>query len=76
MKLLMICAAVLIATSMTGCAKWTGEGTATEAARCEIWGKSLPTRSRSDTAQTKEEISRAYAAFEMTCPSWDYLMPR
>lgn len=64
-----------IATLMTGCVKWKGAGTATEAARCEIWGKSLPTRSHIDTAQTQEEISRAYAAFALACPGWDYLLP-
>lgn len=75
MKTLSIFAALLIVTSTSGCERWTGAATATEAARCEIWGKSLPTRSRSDTAQTQAEISRAYAAFSLACPDHYYLLP-
>ena len=75
MKLLTLFAALSIASSISGCATWPGAATATEAARCEIWGKSLPTRSRSDTAQMQAEISRAYAAFSLACPDHYYLLP-
>lgn len=75
MKLLTLFAALSIASSISGCATWPGAATATEAARCEIWGKSLPTRSRSDTAQMQAEISRAYAAFLLACPDHYYLLP-
>lgn len=75
MKLLMIFAALLTAASISGCERWTGAATATEAARCEIWGKSLPTRSRSDTEQTRDEIQRGYAAFSLACPEFGHLVP-
>ena len=75
MKPLLICATLLTAISMTGCAKWTGAATATEAARCEVWGKSLPTRSHSDTQQTQDEIAVGYAVFSLACPDHEHLLP-
>lgn len=66
---------MLIATSISGCERWTGAATATEAARCDVWGKSLPTRSRDDTQQTQAEISGAYAAFSLACPDHGHLLP-
>ena len=39
----------------------------TEAAICDIWQESLPTRSKADTPQTVVEIGRAYDAFEAVC---------
>ena len=44
-----------------------GGATATEAARCEAWQASLPTRSHQDTAQTQAEIGHAYDVFEAAC---------
>ena len=50
-------------------------GGATETALCQIWGQSLPTRSRADTAQTQNEIGAAYADFAAACPDWKGLIP-
>lgn len=75
MKPLLIFAALLTAISLSGCAGSMTPGSATEAARCEIWGKSLPTRSRADTGQTRDEIQRGYAAFDLACPGFGYLVP-
>lgn len=44
----------------------TGGGATTEA-MCDVWQQSLPSRSRADTAQTIEEIGRAYDVFESVC---------
>ena len=52
-----------------------GEATATENTICRIWGESLPTRSRSDTAQTQNEIGEAYADFATACPAYAGLIP-
>lgn len=49
--------------------------TASEAELCRQWGAALPTRSRSDTQQTKDEIQQAYAAFSLACPGWAHLVP-
>jgi hypothetical protein len=65
---------------MTGCADLTtpdtGLGqTETERAICEGIGGALPTRSRSDTPQTRDEITRLYATFAATCPDQEGLIP-
>ncbi len=39
----------------------------TEAALCDVWQMSLPTRSREDTTETIEAIGRAYDMFEAAC---------
>lgn len=75
MRLLPICAVPLILVFLTGCGSSTMPGSATEQARCEVWGKSLPTRSRIDTEQTKGEIQRAYATFDLSCPNYGHLLP-
>lgn len=50
--------------------------TGTEAAEvCRQLGQNLPTRSRSDTQQTKDEIQTLYAAFDLTCPEFAHLIP-
>ena len=41
--------------------------TETEKALCDLWEESLPTRSKADTAQTREEIGLAYDEFEAAC---------
>ena len=51
------------------------EATATKAEICRQWGSSLSTRSHSDTIQTQQEIQSGYAAFELSCPSWEKLIP-
>ncbi len=55
---------VLSAISLTGCTNSTvpviAIETASERELCRQWGASLPTRSRSDTIQTRAEIQEAY----------------
>ena len=66
MKKLMISAAALV--MLTACnMTTTGAGSATEAAMCDAWQDSLPTRSRSDTPETIAQIGRAYDVFEAVC---------
>jgi hypothetical protein len=74
MRTLRIFAAALALTVLSSCASWTMPGGATETALCQIWGESLPTRSRRDTAQTQQEIQAAYADFLNACPDWVYLV--
>jgi|AntRauTorcE11898_2_1112593.scaffolds.fasta_scaffold00407_3 ABC-type glycerol-3-phosphate transport system substrate-binding protein len=65
-KTLMISVAAL--AMLTACSqKTTPAVSATEQALCDVWQGSLPSRSRSDTAQTVAEIGRAYNAFEAAC---------
>ena len=49
--------------------------TATEAEICRQIGGKLPTRSRSDSEQTKAEIQAQYTAFALACPKWAHLIP-
>ncbi|GAB5434804.1 MAG: hypothetical protein EpisKO_41740 [Epibacterium sp.] len=51
------------------------EDTASEAEICRQWGQSLATRSRLDTQQTIDEIQSGYAAFSLSCPGWEHLIP-
>lgn len=75
MKMQMTFAIVLIGL-MSGCGtSMTPDGGATEAELCRAWGGSLPTRSHSDTDQTKDEIQAGYAIFAAACPDWDHLIP-
>ena len=78
MRLLMICAALTLPVS--GCAMLTGDsmrtgGIETERAICEGIGFALPTRSRADTPQTRDEITSLYAAFAAACPEHEGLIP-
>lgn len=75
MKTPMIFAAVLALTAQSGCVNWMTQAGATERALCQVWGESLPTRSRSDTEQTASEIQAAYADFLNACPGWAHLVP-
>ena len=50
---------LLTALTLTACAPSRGPVTATERTLCRIWGESLPTRSRADTAQTQAD-TRAF----------------
>lgn len=50
------------------CAMTTPAATATESEICRAWRDSLPSRSRSDTAQTRAEIGRAYDVQAAACP--------
>lgn len=58
---------MLLALLAAGCTTTTA-GIETERALCEAWGDALPTRSRSDTAQTQAEIGVLYDVFEAACP--------
>ncbi len=49
--------------------------TAAEAEICRTIGQKLPTRSRQDTQQTRDEIQEAYLNFKLTCPRWAHLIP-
>lgn len=62
---LTLCGAILSA-----CAPTTPAATAIEAELCRQWRDSLPTRSRSDTEQTRAEIGRAYDVQAAACPNW------
>ena len=53
----------------------TTPDTATERTLCRVWGESLPTRSRADTAQTQTEIAQGYADFVAVCPGMAELVP-
>ena len=44
------------------------EASATEAAICDAWRDSLPTRSRSDTQETITQIGILYDTFLAACP--------
>lgn len=61
---LMKSAAALV--MLTGCTTMAPV-TETEAALCEAWRGSLPSRSRMDTEQTQTEIGRAYAVQKAVC---------
>ena len=61
-------ACLLTALTLTACAPSRGPVTATERTLCRIWGESLPTRSRADTAQTQVEIAESYADFVAASP--------
>ena len=64
-------ALLISASGLTGCSLFpqrpTTVATATEMALCAEWGRSLPTRSRSDTEQTQREIARSYDVFTAAC---------
>jgi hypothetical protein len=68
----------LAVSALSGCERWKIGGIEIDARANEIcwaWGQSLPTRSRRDTAQTKTEITRAYADFKTACPEHEHLIP-
>ena len=53
---------------LMGCSPMTTTGgSATEAALCDVWQDSLPSRSKADTERTIAEIGRAYDVFEAAC---------
>ena len=61
---------------LTNCTTILTEASETEVAICDAIGHALPTRSRSDTAQTSDEIARLYATFAAACPDATGLIPR
>lgn len=60
---------------LTSCTSSISVGSATEEAICDAIGHSLPTRSRSDTTQTSDEITRLYATYAAACPQHQRLIP-
>ena len=46
----------------------THAASATEAALCDEWGNSLPSRSHKDTQQTQDEIGEGYDVYVWSCP--------
>ena len=67
---------IVFAGLMAACTNTATVVSATEEAICDSIGYSLPTRSRSDTAQTSDEITRLYATFAAACPRQASLIPR
>lgn len=67
---------MLLVTLTASCASMKGEATATERELCIQWGSALPTRSSDDTAQTRDEITKLYASFALSCPAFTYLLPK
>ncbi len=65
----------IAALILTGCSPMRTQGTATESAICRALGEGLPTRSRSDTQQTQDEIGALYADFVAACPRFKNLVP-
>ena len=61
---------------LTACESTRTQATATEQELCIAWGESLPTRSRADTQQTRDEITAGYAAFGAACPDYEHLIPK
>jgi hypothetical protein len=59
--------AVGLALLTSACANTMTQGGATEAAICDEWKQSLPTRSHSDTVQTQDEIQAAIATHAAVC---------
>ena len=60
---------------MSGCINSTTQVTETEKALCVVFGQKLPTRSRQDTEQTKQEIQKLYAEYIDQCPEQARAIP-
>lgn len=63
-------AALLMLPALVACTPTMPAATATEAELCRQWRDSLPTRSRSDSAQTQAEIGAAYDVQAAACPEF------
>lgn len=61
-------ASMLLASVMLTACSGPIAGSETEGAVCSAWKDALPTRSRSDTQQTVDEIEVGYDAFLAACP--------
>ena len=70
--------AALALSGLTSCASMTAPviGTESTNAVCIEVGHALPTRSRSDTEQTRSEITTLYARFAAACPQHKHLIPK
>lgn len=75
MNMLKVFVALSSAICLTGCESTRVAATATEAEICRQLGGALPTRSRSDTEQTRDEITQLYATYSLACPDWVELIP-
>ncbi len=60
--------AIALALTISGCVNSTGEATATIEEACYQIGETLPTRSVNDTFQTRDEITKLYETYVLTCP--------
>lgn len=73
-RLMPFVTALIVLGLAAGCtqSRETLVDTATEVERelCIQWRDSLPTRSRSDTERTQQEIGYAYDVQGMVCPQW------
>ena len=58
---------VVLVMLTSGCVTTMTQASATEEELCRQWQESLPTRSRTDTQQTQDEIQRAYAVQDAVC---------
>lgn len=68
MRMLLLSATALVMLGACASNEMTTPGvTETERALCDIWQESLPTRSKADTQQTRDEIGEAYDDFEAAC---------
>lgn len=75
-------AGALMLSATMSCAQFetaagvTDRPTAVQTELCESWGRSLATRSRTDTARTQADIGRSYAVFITACPGFEHLVPQ
>lgn len=61
----------MLLTALAACpGPMTRAVTETERELCIAWRDSLPTRSRSDTETTREEIGHAYDVHVAACPQY------
>lgn len=64
----------VVASTLLGlvgaCTPTSGAGIATEAEICRAWRDSLPSRSSSDTEQTRAEIGVSYDVQAAACPAF------
>jgi hypothetical protein len=67
--------AVLSVIATAACTTTQIAATETVNEVCRQNGEALPTRSVSDTAQTRDEITRLYTTYALTCPAWVHLIP-
>jgi hypothetical protein len=70
MRALTLSGIVSLMLAVAGCQMTTPAATGIERALCEAWRDSLPSRSRSDTAQTRAEIGAAYDVQAAACPAF------
>ena len=60
---------------LTGCMTTLAQASETENEVCRSIGAALPTRSRTDTQATIDQITMLYATFVAACPRHEGLIP-